>query len=88
MCRCRPCGWGRFFSTGLTITRLHFQKRYRNEVAHFRDFGGAKSLVSNHLKIGRLAAEKATRMGLITSHKIDDNGIGVLNGQRYIPNKN
>lgn len=47
---------------------------------YFWDFGGVKSLVSNYFKIGRLVVEKVIRMGFIISYKIDDNGIGVLNG--------
>ena len=30
---------------------------------------------------------KVTKMGSIVGHKIDYNGVGVLRGQRYIPNK-
>ena len=84
---CRWIMWmGSLFLDRIDYHEVAFSMR--NEVAHFRDFGGAKSLVSNHFKIGRLAAEKATRVGPITNHKIDDDGIGVLNGQRYITNKN
>ena len=32
-------GWGRIFTTGLTIMGLHFQKSYQNGAAHFRIFG-------------------------------------------------
>ena len=46
-------GWGRIFTTGLTIMGLHFYKSYQNGVAHFQDFGGQKIQVSRHLKIER-----------------------------------
>ena len=31
---------------------------------------------------------KVTKMGSITDHKIDYNGVGALRGQRHIPSKN
>ena len=30
-------GWGRIFTTGLTIMGLHFQQSYWNGVAYFRE---------------------------------------------------
>ena len=38
---CAP-GWGRIFTTGWTITGLHFQESKQNRVAHFRIFGARK----------------------------------------------
>ena len=37
-------GWGRIFTTGLTIVALHFPYSYLSGVAHFRIFGGKKVL--------------------------------------------
>ena len=31
---------------------------------------------------------KVTKMGSVTGHKIDYNGIGILKAQRHIPSKN
>ena len=31
---------------------------------------------------------KLTKMGSVTGHKIDNNGVGALKGQQNIPNKN
>ena len=42
-------GWGRTFTTGLTIIGLHFYQRYQNGVAHFQDFGGQKIQVCRDL---------------------------------------
>ena len=46
-------GWGRIFTTGLTIMGLHFYKSYQSGVAHFQDFGGQKIKVYRDLKIER-----------------------------------
>ena len=42
-------GWGRTFTTGLTIIGLHFYQRYQNGVAHFQDFGSQKIQVCRAL---------------------------------------
>ena len=39
-------GWGRIFTTGLTIMGLHFQQSYDNGIVYFRDLGGENILAS------------------------------------------
>ena len=47
-------GWGRIFTTGLTIMGSHFQQSYQNGVAHFR--------ISRVRKFFILTVRKLTRM--------------------------
>ena len=46
-------GWGRIYTTGLTIMGLQFYESYLNGVAHFQYFGGQKIQVGKDLKIER-----------------------------------
>ena len=60
-------------------------------VAHFRDFGGLKILVSGNLRMGIFAVrscEKVTNIASLIGQRIDFSGVKVLRGQRHILSKN
>ena len=66
-------GWGRTFTTGLTIIGLHFYKSYQNGVAHFQDFGGQKIQVCrdlNHVKFNKCVSSSQI-VQVKRLHKVD-----------------
>ena len=66
-------GWGRTFTTGLTIIGLHFYKSYQNEVAHFQHLGGQKIQVCrdlNHVKFNKCVSSSQI-VQVKRLHKVD-----------------
>ena len=46
-------GWGRIFTTEMTITGLYSNQSYFDGMTHFRDLGDQKIQVGWDLKMGR-----------------------------------